>query len=161
MISTNNPNPTKIQQQQKGVDSASSEKTPNEIAADVQQLALRERCVVVMTGVSDYVSDGVVTVRIRNGHEYLSQITGTGCALGTVIAAYLASRGQHATQLQAVVTAMLHYEVAAEITAESEAVQGPASFQVAFVDQLSTLRKNDNLHIIGDRANFEIMDANK
>jgi thiamine-phosphate diphosphorylase/hydroxyethylthiazole kinase len=39
-------------------------------------------CVVVMTGVSDYVSDGQRVYKVSNGHSYLGSITGSGCMTG-------------------------------------------------------------------------------
>lgn len=44
-----------------------------------------------MTGRVDWVSDGRVTIRLSNGHQYLSQITGTGCMVGTCIATFCAA----------------------------------------------------------------------
>ncbi|TIA96745.1 hypothetical protein E3P94_03097 [Wallemia ichthyophaga] len=52
----------------------------------VRSLANRERCVVVMTGKDDYISDGERTAKISNGHQLLGQITGSGCVTGTAIA---------------------------------------------------------------------------
>jgi len=45
-------------------------------------------CVVVMTGKVDYISDGMRTVAIENGHSYQGQITGSGCMVASVIASF-------------------------------------------------------------------------
>lgn len=47
-------------------------------------------CIVVLTGVIDWVSDGTVVVKLSNGHAYLGEITGSGCMVGTSIATFCA-----------------------------------------------------------------------
>jgi thiamine-phosphate diphosphorylase/hydroxyethylthiazole kinase len=51
----------------------------------------RTGCIVVMTGKTDYVSDGYNTVALSNGHPLLGDITGSGCMVGTAIAAFAAA----------------------------------------------------------------------
>lgn len=129
--------------QQRGVDSTST-LSPAQKAALVSRLAQRFGNVVVMTGRTDFVSDGRVTVAIDNGHEYLGAVTGTGCVLGTTISATLAAAGRRdagTDQLAAVVAAILLFEIAAETAAERADVQGPGTFSPAFIDELARLRK--------------------
>ncbi|CAE7126481.1 unnamed protein product [Rhizoctonia solani] len=57
----------------------------------VRSLAKRERCIVVMTGKTDYVSDGYTTVALSNGHPMLADITGSGCIVGMAITAFAAA----------------------------------------------------------------------
>ncbi|WP_373426895.1 hydroxyethylthiazole kinase [Microbacterium sp. SORGH_AS_0888] len=94
--------------------------------------------VVAVSGPVDLVTDGRRTVRITGGDVLLTRVTGGGCALGGVIAAYVAS---HADPFEAVVTACLGYGIAAERAAHAAA--GPAGFAVAFVDALASLRSAD------------------
>lgn len=76
---------------QHGVDSASgSELTTDDKARIVHKLAERERCVILMTGKVDVLSDGWRTYAIHNGDAILGEVTGTGCTLGTTIAAFAA-----------------------------------------------------------------------
>ena len=75
---------------QHGVDSTST-LSHMEKASLVRDLALREGNTVVMTGPIDYVSNGKRAFAIKNGHRYLGEITGSGCTLGTCIAAFAAS----------------------------------------------------------------------
>ena len=44
--------------------------------------------IVVLTGVTDYVSDGTTVVRLSNGHPLLGEITGSGCMVGTAVATF-------------------------------------------------------------------------
>lgn len=120
--------------QQRGVDSGDSLFTLEQRAYLVSRIALRERNVVLMTGATDVVSDGVRTYAISNGHAYLGKITGSGCTLGTTLSAYLAAWPQD--KLYAAVAGILHYEIAAEFAAKREDVRGPGTFVPAFIDEL-------------------------
>ncbi|KAL2156120.1 hypothetical protein VTH82DRAFT_865 [Thermothelomyces myriococcoides] len=125
-------------EQQRGVDSTST-LDASQKAKLVRELASREKNVILMTGKTDFVSDGVRTYAIDNGHEYLGMVTGTGCTLGTTISASIASR--HADRLAAVVAAILHFEIAAELAAERPEVRGPGTFVPAFLDELYLIRQ--------------------
>ncbi len=57
--------------QQRGVDSGVSSAEEVDRARSVKWLAARERNVVLMTGVVDYLSDGERTFAIGNGHGYV------------------------------------------------------------------------------------------
>lgn len=48
-------------------------------------------CVIVLTGPTDYISDGTLVVAVHNGDRILGQITGAGCILGSCIASYCAT----------------------------------------------------------------------
>ncbi|KAF5326278.1 hypothetical protein D9611_000486 [Ephemerocybe angulata] len=73
----------------RGVDSVGSGfKDP---VSFVQNLAKRERCVVVLTGPTDYISDGTNVAVLQNGDNFLGKITGSGCILGSIIASYSAT----------------------------------------------------------------------
>jgi len=82
----------------------------------------------------------VRTFAVSNGHGLLGEITGSGCTLGSTVAAYLAvERGD---RLLAVLVALLHYEIAAERAAARKAdVRGPGTFVPAFIDELYLIRE--------------------
>lgn len=128
--------------QQRGVDSSSTLDAAQK-ADLVQRLAGREKCVVVLTGKTDYVSDGGRTFCISNGNQLLGRVTGTGCCLGTTISAYVAVHPQD--KLVAVVAGILHFEIAAELaisTAAAKNVRGPGTFVPAFIDELANLAED-------------------
>lgn len=132
---------------QRGVDSSSTLRDV-EKARLVADLASREDAIVVMTGQTDFVSDGARTFAIANGHAYLGMVTGTGCTLGTTISAMVAaatSDGGAGDKLVAVIAGILLFELAAEAAAAASSssqsrVQGPGSFVPAFLDSLYQLR---------------------
>ncbi|OJD36136.1 hydroxyethylthiazole kinase [Diplodia corticola] len=138
--STNSHPHEQQQQQQRGVDSNPSSTTPLEDKARlVQRLARREKNLVLMTGAVDVLSDGGTTFLVRNGHSYLGAITGSGCTLGTAIAAFLAAAPGE--KLVAALAALLTYEIAAERAAAREDVRGPGTFVPAFLDELYAIRE--------------------
>lgn len=144
--------------QQRGVDSGVSTLDALGKATLVRDLAARERNVVIMTGVIDYVSDGKRTFAIKNGHGLLGRITGSGCVLGTTLSAMLAVNRED--KVIAAIAGLLHYEIAAEVAAEREDVKGPGTFVPALIDELykihSATLKND-LHWLS-RAKVEAVE---
>ncbi|ROZ64614.1 hydroxyethylthiazole kinase [Kocuria soli] len=89
---------------------------------------------VAISGETDLIvgPDGVWTV--PHGHPYLTLVTGGGCALGAVIAAF-AAVAQDAQE--AAVAGSVAWEVAAELAAAEAA--GPGSFAVGLLDRLHGL----------------------
>jgi thiamine-phosphate diphosphorylase/hydroxyethylthiazole kinase len=81
-----------------------------------------------MTGPVDYLSDG--TLAIVNGHPLLGKITGSGCALGSTVASYLAVHKKD--KLLALLATILHYGIVAERVARK--VEGLGTFIPAFLD---------------------------
>ena len=150
--------PASSSEQQRGVDAGPSTSTPAQKANLVKSLAQRERNIVLMTGSTDYLSDGTRTLAISNGHSLLGNITGSGCALGSTIAGYLAVHRED--KLLAVLAAILHYEIAAENAARY--ADGPGTFVPAFLDQLYHIaqkaRSGDDAWLSG-KAKVELVQS--
>ncbi|ELU45074.1 Hydroxyethylthiazole kinase family domain-containing [Rhizoctonia solani AG-1 IA] len=132
----------------------------------VRALAKRERCIVVMTGKTDYVSDGYSAVALSNGHSMLEDITGSGCIVGTAIAAFAAASRLIAAEntedegklvrgdmFQAAVAGVLAITIASEIAAARPDVKGTGTFMSALIDELYNLKPQN----IADRAMVEIL----
>ncbi|SFD06632.1 hydroxyethylthiazole kinase [Butyrivibrio sp. YAB3001] len=60
-----------------------------DIAKVATALAKQLGAVILATGKTDIVADGGEVFFIKNGHPYMSRITGTGCMLGAICAAFL------------------------------------------------------------------------
>lgn len=127
------------QEQQKGVDSTPSSTSLSQKIEIVKSLAHRERNIILMTGVTDILSDGTTTVVIQNGHSYLANITGSGCTLGTTLSAFLAAWKED--KFMACLVGTLMFEIAAERAAKTEEVRGPGTFVPAFLDELFAMRE--------------------
>lgn len=68
-----------------------TEKNLDEAVAFAKSLSAKTGSIIVITGTIDIVTDSNRTYIIRNGNALMSKITGTGCMLTTVIAAYCAA----------------------------------------------------------------------
>ncbi|WP_017473514.1 hydroxyethylthiazole kinase [Amphibacillus jilinensis] len=87
---------------------------------------------VMVTGQEDVVADAEESILVKNGAPILTQVTGTGCLLSAVTAAFLAVDLQ---TLEAATAAVGYYTVAAELA--NEQAKYPGQFQLAFLDALS------------------------
>ena len=130
-----------------------------ETSADVEaamdaahSVSERFGCVVAVSGPVDAIVDGAHVTRIVGGSPMLTRVTGGGCALGALIAAFIAagrardvgSRGERAgadTTRTCTVACHAVYSAAAE-RAEARSA-GPGSFQPAFLDALYALETDD------------------
>ncbi len=123
----------------RGADSTDSTESAAEAAS---ALARTTRGVVAVSGPIDLLTDGERVLRLSNGHELLTRVTGGGCALGAVMAAFLgAARATGHDALTAVASASLVYTIAAEQAAERST--GPGSFAVALLDALAAVDSAD------------------
>lgn len=120
----------------KGVDAGSGDQDADagQVAAG---LARKARCIVVVTGARDAVSDGTVTVLVDNGVEILSRVSGTGCMCTSLVGAFVgAESGQ---PLAAAAAAILAMGVAGEIAFEKAGAAGLGSYRQAIIDALSLM----------------------
>lgn len=102
--------------------------------------ALNERCgaVIAISGATDLITDGKQVVHTPGGSLLSTRITGAGCALGGVTAAFA---GVCASPLVAAVAASVAFNIAAE-RAEKLAA-GPGTYQPHFLDELYALTAED------------------
>ena len=115
----------------KGPDSTASSDDALPAAAE---LARATGAVVAISGVVDFITDGSTTVAVPGGHVLMTKVTGVGCSLGALIAAFA---GVIDDPLQAAASASVLLATAGERAARSAA--GTGSFAVALLDHLSTL----------------------
>ena len=121
---------------------ADSTVAPEDAANAARALAGDHRCVVAVSGASDLVTDGRRTVRITNGSPALPRVTGTGCLLGGLTAALLATAGEEAkgvTPFASVVAATALLTVAADRVGDLR----PGSFKVALLDALDEVTADE------------------
>jgi hydroxyethylthiazole kinase len=121
----------------KGVDAADGS---HDVVALARKAAKQLGTIVAITGKEDVITDGKVAYRIRNGHPILTKVTGTGCLLTSVIGAFTAVEKD---LLLAGASALVCYGVAAEKAARLAANDGPGSFQIQFLNELSKITGDD------------------
>lgn len=112
----------------KGVDSVHS---TNEAITAAKRIANNWGCVVVVSGAVDCMTDGRRTAENNGGSVLMTRITGAGCALAAVIAAFLAVEKE---SFVVAVKALGFYSSCAEQAAEK--ANFPGSFRSKFIDQL-------------------------
>ena len=101
-------------------------------------LAGQQHSVVAVSGPTDHITDGSHVVRLSNGHPWLTRVTGVGCALGALMAAF-AAVVPDAVVAAAAATATL--TVAADWAAKE--TRGLGSFAVALLDELALIKPAD------------------
>lgn len=119
--------------QTKGVDATAVEKDLIEIAVS---LAKKRGCTVVITGKEDIISDEKKKYIVKNGHEMMSHIVGTGCMAASVIGTFAAVEDDLA---KAAAAGLACFEIAAELAASK--AKGAGSFKEKLFDFAYTLNK--------------------
>jgi hydroxyethylthiazole kinase len=89
---------------------------------------------VAATGETDYVSDGTVTLAVRNGHPLMGRLVGSGCASTAVVGCFAAVAG---ADPETVAGALAFFGLAGEIAAERPG--GPGTFEPRLLDALAAL----------------------
>lgn len=115
----------------RGADSADR---PEDAVPSAREVLARTGGAVAVSGPVDHLVDAGRTVLLGHGHEWLTQTTGAGCALGALVAACTAREGD---PLVAAATATAAYTLAAESAAAAS--RGPGSFVPALLDELALL----------------------
>lgn len=110
-----------------------------ETAAFAKELSKTTGAVIAITGAIDIIADANEAYAIRNGVAAMSKITGTGCMLSGVVAAYVAANMDNRTKAAAAAVAAegLCGEIAAKkVEAEGS---GTSSLRMYIIDAMSNL----------------------
>ena len=113
----------------KGVDAGQGNMDTEELATRV---AREHRLVVAVTGETDIVADASKVEKITGGDQMMGSVTGMGCLLSAVTAAFVAVSPENPTA--ATIEALRFYAAAGEKAAETS--KGPGSFSETFLDVL-------------------------
>ena len=91
---------------------------------------------VVITGKEDIVTDGNKVYIVKNGHEMMSCIVGTGCMASSIIGAFAGVEKDYAL---AGASALVCFGIAGELAAPQS--KGPGTFKEIFFDEMYNLDK--------------------
>ena len=116
----------------KGVDSSVQSGDAVEAA---RKLALETGAVVVISGATDYITDGTVLHTVEGGDEIMTAVTGMGCTSTALVGAFAAVVED---PLVAATAAMAVMSLAGEKAAARS--RGNGSMQVNFLDELYSLQ---------------------
>lgn len=97
-----------------------------------QELAQKYQTIVAMTGDVDYITNGNSTYSITGGDIALTKVTGTGCSLSAMVAAFIANSPD---PLSATACACFMMKKVGELANKQ---QGLGTFSISLLDQLST-----------------------
>lgn len=127
----------------KGVDSEDTD-NGDEAAKSLAQLL---NTVVVVSGKTDYISDGNKIISINNGHEMLTRVTGTGCMSASLIGTYC---GVTTDYLAAAAAGTMTMGTAGQIAHKNLSEgQGTGTYKTFIMDAVSNLSEDD-IAIWGD-----------
>ena len=101
----------------KGVDAAEGDKVTeenlDEMVAYAKNISEKLGSVIAMSGAIDIVADKNTAYIIRNGHSMMSDITGTGCMLSSVVGVFISANPDNI--LKATAVALSAYGLAGEL----------------------------------------------
>ncbi len=116
---------------------------PTTLAA---KAALHFGTLVAVTGPVDIVSDGRQHIEIDLGHPWMSRVSGTGCLLSAVVAAFLAVAPEN--RLKATGNALAYFAAAGEEAHRRAQDLGLGAFAGAFLDALSMIDHGHLGHVL-------------
>lgn len=139
----------------KGVDADVSERVTEETLEEAvtfaRRFALRSKGVVAITGAIDIVADAGRAYCIRNGHAMMSSVTGTGCQLSALTAAFVAANPDR--PLEAAAAAVCAMGLCGEIGFERMSDRdGNASYRNYMIDAMYRLTPRK----LEEGANYEV-----
>jgi len=119
----------------KGVDSI----TLSDSAIDAaKMLATNTGAVVVISGPTDYITDGERLAEVKNGSVMMTKVTGLGCTATALTGAFAAVNGNF---FEAATHAMAIMGIVGELAAAKS--QGPGTLQMHFLDELYNISGNE------------------
>lgn len=130
------------QAQTKGVDSTNASDSALDSA---KTLAYKTKAIVVISGETDYITDGINVETVKNGNPMMAKVTGMGCTATAIVATFAAV---NKNLLEAATHGMSVMGICGEVAAAHS--QGNGSLQVNFLDTLfnineEVVRKNIRL----------------
>lgn len=122
-----------------GVDALESDKITKENASEAikfaQKLSEETGAVIAITGPIDVICDTKKAILCDNGDKKMGSITGTGCMMGGVVAAYMAANKDN--RFEAVVDAVAAVGLCGEIALKD--AKGTGTLHIGMIDAMSNL----------------------
>ena len=119
----------------RGVEAESVEGSLKDLA---EKLANDRKCAAIVTGAEDIVSAGGKTVAVKNGHELMGKVVGTGCMAASVLGAFNAVEKD---ALKASACALAAFGIAGELAAAK--TKEPMKFKSELMDALYAITEAD------------------
>jgi hydroxyethylthiazole kinase len=136
----------------KGVDADCADKVTDENLYEnmelIRQFSEKNKTVAAVTGEYDIISDGILCCAVKNGHSMMSRVTGTGCMLSVLTAAFAAANPDDI--FSAAAAAVCTFGVCGEL-AYGNGI-GSGTYKIRLIDEINFL----NPEIIKEKAKYEI-----
>lgn len=104
----------------------------DQTVSTLRDLALEKNCIIAASGPEDCITDGRRVFRVGNGQPVMTRVTGIGCGLSAVTAAFCAVEKD--SLLEAATAAFGFYGRCADLAVTVS--DQPGSFYTAFLDRL-------------------------
>lgn len=137
--------------QMKGVDAQDPVNSALEAA---KKLAKEYGSVISISGEKDAVYGHGCLVRITGGHKAMTKVVGTGCALGSLVAAYVGANPERPVAA----TVAAHVHAAAAGTFAARQTTAPGTFKTLWIDALQTLSVNNMFELTNIEFSIEPTD---
>lgn len=124
-----------VQWAAKGVDAGNGKANLGEIA---HKVARQYGCIAIISGETDFISDGSRLAKLQNGTPLFPKITASGCLLSAICGAFLAV-AEPQDYFAALIEGCSAYAIAGEIAAEPLSATQNGQFFVGLLDQLASL----------------------
>lgn len=139
----------------KGVDADVADKVTeenlDEVVVFAKAFAAKTGAVIAITGAIDIVADDKKAYCIRNGHPMMSSITGTGCQLSAMTAAYVTANPDNTLEAAAAAVAAMGY--AGEVAhARLSALDGNSTYRNYIIDAIYNMTPE----MLEKGANYEV-----
>ena len=139
----------------KGVDADVADKVTeenlDEVVAFAKSFAAKTGAVIAITGAIDIVADDKKAYCIRNGHPMMSSITGTGCQLSAMTAAYVTANPDNTLEAAAAAVAAMGY--AGEVAHDRlSALDGNSTYRNYIIDAIYNMTPE----MLEKGANYEV-----
>ena len=127
-----------------GVDAAVSESDIGEkkrLFHEMGAFARKHGMILIASGETDLIADGVSAVQVYNGHPDMTKITGTGCMSSVMLGAFLSEE----CSVQGAAAACVWMGIAGELAAQWTHAEhgGTMTFRARFIDEMSLLKPED------------------
>ena len=128
-----------------------TEENLDDVVAFTKAFAKKTGAVIAITGAIDIVADSEKAYCIRNGHPMMSSITGTGCQLSAMTAAFVTANPDHPLEAAAAAVSVMGYagEIAHSRLTEQD---GNATYRNYIIDAIYNMTPQ----MLEKGANYEV-----
>lgn len=114
-----------------GVEASNITNAADRAAAIAQSVSLNNNSIVIVSGSVDFITNGNKFIKVPFGSPLMQMVTGMGCSLTAVIAAFSSAIKD---PFESAVIATTYFALCGETAAQQQS--SPGAFKIAFLDQL-------------------------